>query len=151
MCPRGSRVLGSMWCAQRLREETAETSSASRGQPYSTFTSWPLPHDARRQSANCLKRGESTLWVLSTCAGEEDCRCVNWSATQTQRCQRHSYLPQRKGISRATVLLSAQDEAGGSSPGQSVKSYSGRKQKRVDLRSQNSLRTTNGPTTFTVQ
>lgn len=57
--------------------------------------------------------------------------------------------PKTRNLARATVLLSAQDEAGGTSPGQSVKSCSGRRQKRVDLRSQNSLRITNGPTTFT--
>lgn len=61
------------------------------------------------------------------------------------------FLPptKKRNLARATVLLSAQDEAGGTSPGHSVKSCSGRKQKRVDLRSQNSLRITNGPTTFT--
>ena len=131
MCPRRSRVLGSMWCVQRLWEETAET---SRGQPYSTFTSWTLPQDACRQSANC-KRGESTLWVLSSCVGEEDYRYANWSATQTQSreplcsCQ----LRMRQvGAALDNLSRAIQEES-----------------RKVDLRSQNSLRITNGPTTFT--
>lgn len=148
MCPRRSRVLGSMWCAQRLREETAETSSASRGQPYSTFTCCKDPSPRCTQAIRKLseKRRVNFMGSLNLCwrGRLQVCKLVSHP-----ECQRHSYLPQRKGISRATVLLSAQDEAGGSSPGQSVKSYSGRKQKRVDLRSQNSLRITNGPTTFT--
>lgn len=39
--------------------------------------------------------------------------------------------PKNRNLARATVLLSAQDEAGGTSPGQSVKSCSGRNREEL--------------------
>lgn len=123
-------------CGRKQQRPAAPAEGSSLN---STFTSWTLPPRCMQAIRKlCLKRGESTLWVLSTCVGEED-----------YRCQCHSYLPQRKGISQEPLcscqLRMRQVGAALDNLSRAIQEES----RRVDLRAQKSLRMTNGPTTFT--